>query len=104
RLDARTRRRLVRTGPELGDAQMRGIEGAQRVELRHSKSGAEILAGLAHRRGDRAAALHDLQGVDGAIRARQAADAVGNGARQDLDRAVLQALRRWAEFRNPGWI
>src|SRR5437763_12512021 len=45
RLDARTRRGLVRTGAELGDAQMRGIEGAQRVELRHGKAGAEILAG-----------------------------------------------------------
>src|SRR5437763_16110000 len=98
RLDARTRRRLVRTRAELGDAQMRGIEGAQRVELRHGKAGAEILACLAHGRCDRAAALHDLERVDGAVGPGQTAETVGNGPRRGLDRAVLEPLPGRAEI------
>jgi hypothetical protein len=46
----------------------RRILGAQRIELGDRKTRAEILAGLAHRRGDRAAAVHRGERVDGAIR------------------------------------
>src|ERR1051325_8634608 len=70
---------------------MRGIEGAQRVELRHGEAGAEILAGLAHGRRDRAAPLHDLERIDGAV-GPGPAKTVGNGPRHGLDRAVLQPL------------
>jgi len=77
---------------------MRGIEGAQRVELRHGEAGAEILAGLAHGRRDRAAPLHDLERIDGAVGPGQPAKTVGNGPRHGLDRAVLQPLRGRAKI------
>src|SRR5580692_8982096 len=53
-LDARPRAVIVAAQPGLGDAQMRQIDGAQRVELRHREARAEIFAGLAHPRGNRA--------------------------------------------------
>src|ERR1041384_7969984 len=90
RLDTGAGRRLVRAGAEFGDAQMRGIEGAQRVELRHGEAGAEILAGLAHGRRDRAAPLHDLERIDGAVGPGQPAKTVGNGPRHGRDRAGPQ--------------
>src|SRR6267378_507123 len=50
-----------------GDAQMRQIERAQRIELRHREARPEILAGLAHAGANRAAPLHDRERVDRAI-------------------------------------
>src|SRR5262249_50650835 len=49
--------------------------------------------GLAHRRGDRAAALHDEKRVDGVKRPRRAAAAVADRPRRPLDRPVVPALR-----------
>ena len=72
---------------------MRQIEGAQRVELRYREADAEILAGLAHARGDRAAPLHDRQRVDGAIRPRRPAGGIGDRLREALDWAVALAFR-----------
>src|SRR5204862_2161397 len=53
RLDAQPRPVIV--GPEtaLAEAQMRRVEGAQRVEMGQGKPRAEIVAGLPHARGDR---------------------------------------------------
>ena len=45
-LDAQPRAVIFAAQPGLGDAQMRQIDGAQRVELRHRKARAEIFAGL----------------------------------------------------------
>src|SRR2546423_550884 len=44
RLDTRTRRRLIRAGAELGDAQMRGIAAAQRGVGRLARLAAEATA------------------------------------------------------------
>src|SRR5258708_2525074 len=70
RFDPQPRTVAARAQTALADVQMRQVESTQRVELSEREASAEILAGLAHAGGDRAAPLHQREDVDGAIGAR----------------------------------
>src|SRR6266700_5209516 len=88
RLDAQ--RGTLPVGPQaaLAEPQMRQVERAQRVELSCREPGAEILAGLSHAGGYRAAPLHDGKRVDGAIRPRGTARRIADRALQPFDGAM----------------
>src|SRR4029077_8294663 len=90
-----SRARLVRCEPRpAAFSRSRPIGSAQRIELGNRKAGAKIFAGLTHPRGDRAAALHRAEGVNGAIRPGGPALLVGDRALHPLDDAAAAAFRR----------
>ena len=62
--------------------------------MRDAEQVPELLAGLAHAGGDRAAALHRGQRVDRAKRPPDGAGAVGDLPAQLLDGAMAQPLSR----------
>ena len=99
-LDAQARPVTLAAQPGLGDAQMRQIERAQRIKLRHREAGAEILANLAHRGGNRAAPLHDHQRIDRTIRLAGMAGGIGDRLREPLDAALPLAFRGRAQIRS----
>src|SRR5260221_4722707 len=66
------------------------------MELRCGEDGAEILAGLAHGSGDRAAAQHPRQRVHAAVGARRPTLLVGDAVLQSLDITAAPTLRRRA--------
>src|SRR5579872_7309986 len=102
RLDPRARPRAIGTRRMLAEAQMRQVEGAQRVELGEGETGAEILTGMPHRCGDRAAPLHRRQRVDRAIRPRRPAGGIRHCLAQLLDLAMTKPLRGRASFLRDG--
>src|SRR5207244_1521707 len=76
----------------------RQIGRAQWIELGNRKTRAKIFARLTHATGDRAAALHRGEGVDGAIRPGGSALFIGDRALHPLDDAAAAAFRRRPTF------
>ena len=72
----------------------RVIKRSQWVELCGRKSRPEIVAGTAHRSGDRTAPLHHGQGVDGSIGPRRSTRLVGDGSLKAFDRPMIAPLSR----------
>src|SRR5712671_4518430 len=72
----------------------RQIGGAQRIELCNREARAKIFAGLAHPAGDRAAALHHGEGIDGAIGSGGPTGFVGDRPLHQFDDATTAAFRR----------
>src|SRR5439155_12016731 len=98
RFDAWAGSVIVGAPPGLGDAQMRQIERAQRIELRYRKARPEILPSLAHAGADRAAPLHDHQRVDRAIGPAGMAGSIGNRPLELLNPPLPQAFRGRTRF------